>query len=109
MRFNSLGSLRGLAALVVVIHHHLLVFPDLFPTKTGVGGWFDWLSFTPLHLFWAGGEAVSFFFLLSGFVPTLPVWRGEELDMLNFVVRRVWRVWVPFIVAVTLAALAFWR
>lgn len=109
MRFNSLGSLRGLAALVVVIHHHLLTLPAFFPTKSGMGGWTDALSFTPLHLVWAGGEAVSFFFLLSGFVLTLPVWRGEALDMLNFVVRRVWRVWVPFIVAVTLAALAFWR
>ncbi|GHF29512.1 peptidoglycan/LPS O-acetylase OafA/YrhL [Deinococcus metalli] len=109
MRFTALGSLRGLAALVVVVHHHLLTLPAFFPTQVGQSGWAAWLTFSPLHLLWAGGEAVSFFFLLSGFVLTLPVWRGEPLDMMNFVVRRVWRVWVPFIVAVTLAALAFWR
>lgn len=109
MRYRSLESLRGVAALVVVVHHHLLVFPALFPTRTGLEGWAAWLTYTPLHLLWAGGESVLFFFLLSGFVLSLPTWRGEALDMVNFVVRRWWRVWVPFMVAVSVAALFAWR
>lgn len=109
MRYRFLESLRGLAALVVVVHHHLLVFPLLFPYQSGKEGWPLWLTFSPLHLLWAGSEAVLFFFLLSGFVLSLPYWRGEALDMVRFVVRRWWRIWVPMMVAVTLAALCYWR
>lgn len=101
MRFKSLESLRGLAATIVVIHHHLLVFPALFPYQPYTTGWAHWLTFSPLHLLWAGSEAVLFFFLLSGFVLSLPYWRGEGLDMIRFVARRWWRIWVPLMVAVT--------
>ena len=104
-RYPGLESLRGLAALIVVIHHHLLVFPAMYPYVAGKSGLPGLLTFTPLHLVWAGSEAVVFFFLLSGFVLTLPTWRGETLDMVTFVVRRIWRIWVPLVVVVTVAYL----
>lgn len=103
MRYPALESLRGLAALIVVIHHHLLTFPDIYPYPIGATGLVGWLMYSPLHLIWAGGEAVIFFFLLSGFVLSLGVWRGEPLNMQTFIVRRIWRIWLPFMVAVTLA------
>lgn len=103
MRYPALESLRGIAALIVVIHHHLLTFPEIYPYLVGATGLVGWLMYSPLHLIWAGGEAVIFFFLLSGFVLSLGVWRGTQLDMQLFIVRRIWRIWLPFMVAVTLA------
>lgn len=103
MRYPALESLRGVAALIVVVHHHLLVFPSLYPYDAYATGLPYLLLLTPIHLIWAGGEAVVFFFLLSGFVLTLPTWRGQPLDMQDFMVRRVWRIWVPLISTVCLA------
>ncbi|WP_102127706.1 acyltransferase family protein [Deinococcus planocerae] len=103
MRYPALESLRGLAALIVVLHHHLLVFPALYPYRVEASGAAGWLTRSPLHLLWAGSEAVVFFFVLSGFVLSLSSWRGEPLDMEAFVVRRLRRIWVPLMVAVTLA------
>lgn len=103
MRYPALDSLRGLAALVVVFHHYLLVFPSFYPYPAFATGWTGALLYSPLHLFWAGGEAVLFFFVLSGFVLSLTTWEGRPLDMTRFLVRRLWRIWVPMMVAVTLA------
>ena len=103
MRYPALESLRGLAALVVVIHHHLLVFPALYPYRVGAAGLAGALLHTPLHLLWAGGEAVLLFFVLSGFVLSLASWSGQPLDMPTFITRRLWRIWVPFMAAVTVA------
>lgn len=35
MRVSSLDSLRGIAALAVVVYHSLLVFPELHAILTG--------------------------------------------------------------------------
>ena len=73
-RVVSLDGLRGLAALVVMVHHGLLTWPALAAQydgpNRGSGTW--WLTFTPLHLIWAGTEAVVVFFVLSGIVLTRP-------------------------------------
>lgn len=102
-RYPALDALRGLAALAVMAGHHLNVLPALYPPRQGLEGWAGWLTYSPLHLLWAGGEAVILFFVLSGFVLSLGVWRGRPLDMQVFIPRRIWRIWVPFMVAVTLA------
>lgn len=102
-RYATLDSLRGLAALVVVFHHHLLVLPSLFPYTQNAGGWQALLTYSPLHVLWAGGEAVVFFFVLSGFVLSLAVWQGRPLDMQVFIPRRIVRLWLPMIISVTLA------
>ncbi|GGR18945.1 acyltransferase family protein [Deinococcus ruber] len=101
MRYPALESLRGLAAVVVVIHHHLNII--FFPYPVDAKGIEALLLYTPLHLFWAGGEAVLLFFVLSGFVLSLGYWEGKGLDMQKFIVRRIWRIWIPFMAAVTIA------
>jgi peptidoglycan/LPS O-acetylase OafA/YrhL len=74
-RFGELDSLRGLAALSVLIGHCLVVFPHLSGSYPGQG-WELWawntLRSTPLSVVWAGNEAVILFFILSGFVLSLP-------------------------------------
>lgn len=94
-RFHELDSMRGLAALVVVFHHfHLMFYRHTFTT-----GW-PWFF---LHPFVAGHEAVMFFFVLSGFVLTLPLVRGQGQDYSIYIRRRVLRIYAPYIVALCLS------
>lgn len=94
-RLRSLDSLRGIAALVVVGQHVLLSFPD---------------SRNPVFnaarlLFILGGQfAVILFFVLSGFVLTLPYTAGKALGYGPFLVRRVCRLYAPFAFAVLVSA-----
>jgi peptidoglycan/LPS O-acetylase OafA/YrhL len=75
-RIYSLDSLRGIAAMIVVIHHFLLVFyPALFTTQNihshtngnAESVWaYAWCSFI-----WNGNFAVCLFFVLSGYALSL--------------------------------------
>lgn len=95
--------------MVVVIHHSLLTFPSLADAyyDTADGNPVAWaLSYTPLHTFWAGTEAVYLFFVLSGIVLVLPVIRqGRRFSWSAYYPRRLLRLYIPVIVAVCLAAL----
>lgn len=75
-RLPALDGLRGVAALVVVAFHVLLLSPSFADrAEAGPGlrpadpSW--WLTHAPLYLLWAGQQAVFLFFVLSGFVLTL--------------------------------------
>ncbi|KQP97467.1 MULTISPECIES: acyltransferase family protein [unclassified Rathayibacter] len=104
-RFESLDGLRGVAALVVVIHHCLLVVPELASGGPGEGSLLaDVLKFSPLHLVWLGTEAVWLFFILSGFVLTLPYLRTRRLDMASYYPRRLIRIYLPAWAALAFAA-----
>jgi peptidoglycan/LPS O-acetylase OafA/YrhL len=68
--------LRGLAALVVFVHHFLLIFyPALFTTHAEhshtSANTEAALAYTPLSFLWNGNFAVSVFFVLSGYVLSL--------------------------------------
>lgn len=103
-RFVVLDSLRGLAAFTVMLHHYLLTFREIYPYgQAGAPLWARLLTYTPLHLFWAGYEAVLLFFVLSGFVLSLPAHAGQSLPYTTFVTRRWIRIWLPYIVVVTVA------
>lgn len=77
-RFIALDSLRGIAALGVVLHH--------IPASNGPGS---------LALFRNGGLFVDFFFVLSGFV--IAASYGERLasgfSLRRFALLRIGRVW----------------
>lgn len=107
-RLRSLDGLRGIAAAVVLVHHGLLTVPSLaaayspaeMPAPTS--GPAFWLSFTPLHLFWAGTEAVYLFFVLSGLVLVLPVLAAKRFDWFGYFPRRLVRLYGPVAAAVVL-------
>ncbi len=98
-RFEQLDSLRGLAALSVVLCHGSNLVPSLYEQSDA--NW--WLTHTPLNAIRAGGAAVIFFFVLSGFVLAIPYWKGSAPNYPAFAVRRIARIWLPYLVATVLA------
>ena len=110
-RLTSLDGLRGVAAVVVLVHHSLLTVPLLarasYSGQPSVPkGTFAWmLTYTPLHLVWAGTEAVFLFFVLSGLVVTLPVLRSRGFDWVAFYPRRIVRIYGPVACALAFGVL----
>jgi peptidoglycan/LPS O-acetylase OafA/YrhL len=109
-RYRSLDGLRGLAALVVVVHHCLLVSPVLAASYRGSApsGWSvaTVLTRTPVHVLWDGTGAVLVFFVLSGFVLTLAFTgsaKPGERRWANYYARRIPRLYVPVWAALALA------
>ena len=81
-RAPALDGLRGWAALVVLLHHSLLTVPAVASTylsNTSEGPWVQMATSTPLHLVWAGPEAVIVFFVLSEVVRVLAHQRRPAL------------------------------
>ncbi|KQV06126.1 acyltransferase family protein [Leifsonia sp. Root112D2] len=108
-RLRSLDGLRGVAALIVLVHHTFLLVPAFsatyrggMPPAVGSGVW--WISYTPLKLLTAGGEAVIVFFVLSGLVLTLPVLRRRNFNWIGYYPQRVLRLALPVLGSVLLAA-----
>jgi peptidoglycan/LPS O-acetylase OafA/YrhL len=67
-----------------------------------LGAW-TLLTMSPLRVFFAGFEAVILFFALSGFVLSLPFWKDPRTPYGPFLVRRVFRIYVPYLGALALA------
>ncbi|GAC1355873.1 MAG: acyltransferase [Acidobacteriaceae bacterium] len=95
-RFHELDSVRGLAALMVVFSHAVLMWRMPWLTETGL---------LPLlrYPFIAGHEAVMLFFLLSGFVLSLPYLAGKGQPYPQFLARRILRIYGPYLFALGLA------
>lgn len=89
-RFAFLDSLRGLAAILVVVQH-------LFEHRGGIGG----EVLAPLG---PGVAGVALFFFVSGYV--IPISAGPSPVPLPFMVRRVFRIYPLFLVALALAFVA---
>ena len=106
MRFKSLDSLRGLAALAVVFHHCLLTLPA---SVRGHGSVAWWMTATPLRLLVDGSGAVLLFFVLSGFVLAASIQSGlakdpDGFDYGRFAAKRFLRIYPPFAFAVFVSA-----
>ncbi len=84
-----------MAAATVVLWH----FSIAFPHRT-----VSWLVITfPTRLLFAGHQAVVLFFVLSGFVLTLPILRGKQPSYPIFLQKRLLRIYVPYFGALLLA------
>jgi len=115
-RVDELDAVRGIAAFVVVLHHcWQAVLPDqnVFPFGTPPAAILGsalqvayWVALSPLRLLFAGHAAVAVFFVLSGFVLAKSMAGNATKGYLPFLVRRVFRIWVPFAVVILLAASA---
>ncbi|WP_337104282.1 acyltransferase [Paenibacillus sp. YIM B09110] len=107
-RYDQLDSLRGLAALAVMIGHFFLVFMPMAQNTSSMG-YLEYplnvLKYSPLHAFWGGHEAVIMFFLLSGFVLSLPFYSNKQQSYPKYVVKRICRIYLPFVAALFIAIL----
>ena len=94
-RLLVLDSLRGLAALSVVFHHHLLAFPALWTSRHI--GW-RLIRTPPFMLLWAGHPAVIFFFVLSGLVLVVPYLRTDQ-PYRAWITKRILRLYPTYIIS----------
>jgi len=89
MRVRHFDGLRGIAALLVLIHHTLECYGGRIPDSIQA-------SFLVL-----GQQSVWLFFVLSGVVLTLQ-WETSEMDFRDYLPRRLARLYLPTATAVTL-------
>jgi len=97
-RYRQLDSLRGIAALTVFLGHFMGVkvnmplYQKLYPL--------------PVSVLFNGNAAVIFFFVLSGFVLSLPyIDNQRHLNLMSFYIKRVFRIFPAFIFALVFALL----
>lgn len=94
-RLKSLDSLRGIAALIVVLHHCIQYTPALEKSSL-------------LHRLAPGGGAVLIFFVLSGLVLSMTYVYRDGDRFLPFLTKRFFRIWPTFAVAILLSAALRW-
>lgn len=110
-RYHSLDSLRGIASLQVVIGHCLVAIPAFGWTVYEMKGnpihdLKFYLAYSPLHFFWSATPAVFLFFVLSGFVLSLPYYSSEtNTNYLKFFVKRIIRLYLPCFIIIIISLL----
>lgn len=102
-RLVELDALRGVAAASVVLFHSSIPFSVMYDDTRGDGFTLaNVLKYSPLHALFAGYSAVIVFFVLSGLVLALPFVDGRGGGYPAFVVKRFFRLWPPYAVAIAL-------
>lgn len=86
-----LDSARGIAAIMVMVYHFIVFkYPEELSVKLA-------------SIIFNGSDAVSFFFVLSGFVLSYKtVVLGEPMDVRRYFVSRFFRLWPAYLLAVLL-------
>ncbi len=98
-RYVELDALRGVAAFIVMLYHFFRLW-----TGTSHMRWVERLfTATPLRLLVAGRASVVLFFLLSGFVLSLPRLGGMERGYGRYLLKRICRIYLPYLFALALA------
>lgn len=90
-RLFQLDALRGLAAFVVMWYHLRYAYPP-FHSRNPI-----------VFLLTSGHQSVILFFVLSGYVLGMPYWRNKQMPYGRYLLRRFFRIYVPFLVALLFA------
>ena len=116
VRLRQLDAIRGIAALIVVFNHYIQVIPEDVRQLVSIQeGWkniiawqtpWPWLRFTPLRIIVNGHAAVDIFFVLSGFVLALPLLSQRQPAYWPFLIKRLCRVYIPFLVVICIVYLS---
>jgi peptidoglycan/LPS O-acetylase OafA/YrhL len=101
-RIGYLESIRGLAALQVLILHAFAAFVPGMAAWNGDGTVYSAIQRSPLFFLYDGYTAVLIFFTLSGFVLTL-AFAGSRSDAWTQVPARVLRLAIPAALACLLS------
>lgn len=101
-RLVEIDGLRGIAALVVVIHHSLLTLPPLaaaYYSEPVTGALANLLVRSPLHAVWDGTAAVLLFFILSG-IALFRAGSGPAFTWRGYYSSRLPRLYLPVLPAI---------
>lgn len=91
-RLIQLESARGIASIIVVFHHFVLAFIPYLKSSA----WKSGLLYTPLYALFNGGGAVTYFFMLSGFVLALTFFRRfSRPNLMIAILKRFPRLMIP--------------
>lgn len=95
-----LDSARGLAAMLVVLHHFFLYYPFFQLTESIPVAW--------VHSLFDGRAPVRFFFVLSGFVLAIPFFEGRKTisvsEFFKYFNSRLFRIYPLFVVVLMISA-----
>ncbi|MCX5495333.1 acyltransferase [Kaistia dalseonensis] len=105
-----MDSIRGIAALSVLIAHLFMTFPSALASVNvfSLEAWYEpatYFRYTPLRAIIGGRPAVILFFVLSGFVLYLYFSPGRNPNYIQYLTRRFFRIYVPFAVSIVVAVL----
>lgn len=109
-RIHSLDSLRGISALIVVVFHSLISLPTFYTAyyKREYSNVFvKVFTETPLHTLWAGPEVVLLFFILSGYVLSLPYLKYDGISYKGYVIKRFFRIYIPYLAIMLIYLIIF--
>ncbi|MDI4646495.1 acyltransferase family protein [Cohnella hashimotonis] len=98
-RYLQLDALRGLAAAIVVLGHVYAVHAE----HSAMAALLFESSFSPFVFLVNGHAAVIFFFVLSGFVLSLPILGSRKVAYGGYIVKRFFRIYVPYIISIAIA------
>lgn len=93
-RVEQLDSLRGLASITVLFHHIFLIPLALSPL------WDYTFGKLPTSILVNGDAAVIFFFVLSGYVLSIPFFNNKEFNYAPYLVKRICRIYLPYLATV---------
>jgi len=103
-QLHYLDGLRGVASLLVVVFHFLQTFLPaivlgLAPGRLGASV-SHWILGNPLSSLISGSFAVSIFFLMSGYVLSLPYCRSRDPKVpISGMLRRYFRLAIPILLS----------
>lgn len=102
-RIQCLDGLRGIACLMIFVHHFLLTFyPATFYGDSAIShGFMKWdayISQSPMGAIFNGNFWVCEFLLISGFVISGKIYRCEESDYAEIMIKRYLKLAFPIFV-----------
>lgn len=109
-KLKHIEGIRGLAAIIVVLHHYTLAFypalnfGDSNQMHIGNGSFELMMARTPLNLIYNGGFAVCIFFILSGYVLSNAYHKTNNPKiLLHYAIKRYFRLLIPVSASIILA------
>ena len=93
-RYRLLDVWRGVACLMVVLHH--AGFAVMFESATG-SPLEAWLKYAIVGFLWRMNLGVPLFFVISGYCigASVDATRRRGMGSLAFLGRRIWRIYPP--------------
>ena len=102
-RISHLDGLRGILALVVFVYHFFYCLAPQFilggtrnEVISSTNTLLKTIAYTPLNLFYNGGMAVNFFFVLSAYVLSYQYFNNNKINPIRKnILKRYFRLAIP--------------